>query len=302
MPQLTGTAATHSASPESKLDGIEVSNRTPHFSNQALLCHVDVAQVQGVVNRLHLPHFDEPHTDVFGSCLQNPLAMILSLVQHLSEKQEKDEAKSWTKAQGAPTRQALPTEDERPACCPTPGIGCPMPAVYAVAPTLISSAERLKGFFQGCFLIINLLQLQGQWLFQTTNCAKITGNSFTSTQVKRAERSSATKGFAALRKHTNYTERLVYWREMEKVFPTESVFQLEHIKLRPSQISRVESLRLQGKWGHKAHAAYSSYTAFEFLSKVCFELHCTTPSLQQFLYQISRSNSTLFPFSFWTFY
>lgn len=103
LPQLTGTAHTHSASPESKLDGIEVSHRTPHFSNQALLCHVDVAQVQGVVNGLHLPHFDEPDTDVFSSCLQNPLAMVLGLVQHLAEKQEGDEAKSWPKVQGAPT-------------------------------------------------------------------------------------------------------------------------------------------------------------------------------------------------------
>lgn len=172
LPQLTGTASTHSASPESKLDGIEVSNRTPHFSNQALLCHIDVAQVQGVVNRLHLPHFDEPHTDVFSSCLQNPLAMILSLVQHLSEKQEKDEARSWSKAQGAPTRQAFPTEHERPACSPTP---CLQSMMY---PTSVSSAERLKGFFQGQFLITFLLQLQCQWLIQTTNCAKTTGEQF----------------------------------------------------------------------------------------------------------------------------
>lgn len=96
-------------------------------------------------------------------------------------------------------------------------------------PLLISSAERLKDFFQGCFLIIFLLQLQGQRFFQTTNGAKITGNNFTSTQVKRAEKSSASEGFAALRKHTNYPERFIYWREKEKVFPTEGVFLLEHI-------------------------------------------------------------------------
>lgn len=50
-----------------------------------------------MVNRLHFPHFDEPHTDVFSSCLQNPLAVILSLVQHLSEEQEKDEANHGAK-------------------------------------------------------------------------------------------------------------------------------------------------------------------------------------------------------------
>lgn len=106
-PRSSDTAATHSAPPESKLDGIEVSNRTPHFSNQAFLGHVDVAQVQGVVNRLHLAHFDEPHTDVFSSCLQNPLAMILSLVQHLSEKQEKDEDELKVHQQDKPFPQRM---------------------------------------------------------------------------------------------------------------------------------------------------------------------------------------------------
>ena len=75
---------THSASPESKLDRIEVSNRTPDFSNQALLCHIDIAQIQGMVDSLHLAYFDEPDTDIFSGCLQHPLAMILCLVQHLS--------------------------------------------------------------------------------------------------------------------------------------------------------------------------------------------------------------------------
>lgn len=79
------TAVTHSASPESKLDRIKVSNRAPDFSNQALLRHVDVAQVQGMVDSLHLADLDEPHTDIFSGCLQNPLAMILGLVQHLSQ-------------------------------------------------------------------------------------------------------------------------------------------------------------------------------------------------------------------------
>lgn len=198
LPQLTGTASTHSASPESKLDGIEVSHRTPHFSNQALLCHVDVAQVQGVVNRLHLPHFDEPDTDVFSSCLQNPLAMILRLVQHLSEKQEEDEAKSWTEVQGAPTSLSL--RGWTTSLVPRPRHRLPHACSLWCTPILISSAERLKGFFQGCFLIIFLLQLQGQRLFQTTNCAKITENNFTSTQVKRAEKSSESEGFSALRK------------------------------------------------------------------------------------------------------
>lgn len=82
----SSTAVTHSASPESKLDRIEVSHGTPDFSNQALLCHIDIAQIQGMVDGLHLAYFDEPHTDIFSGRLQNPLAMILCLVQHLSQR------------------------------------------------------------------------------------------------------------------------------------------------------------------------------------------------------------------------
>lgn len=78
-------AVTHRAPPESKLDRVEVGDGTPDFSDQAFLCHVDVAQVQGVIDRLHLAYFDEPDPDIFSSCLQNPLAMILCLVQHLSQ-------------------------------------------------------------------------------------------------------------------------------------------------------------------------------------------------------------------------
>ena len=36
-----------------------------------------------MVDGLHLPHLDEPDTDVLGSSLKNPLAVILCLVQNL---------------------------------------------------------------------------------------------------------------------------------------------------------------------------------------------------------------------------
>lgn len=36
-----------------------------------------------MVDGLHLPHLDEPDTDVLSSCLQNPLAVILCLIQDL---------------------------------------------------------------------------------------------------------------------------------------------------------------------------------------------------------------------------
>lgn len=41
-----------------------------------------------MVDGLHLPHFDEPDADVLSSCLQNPLAVILSLIQNLWERKE----------------------------------------------------------------------------------------------------------------------------------------------------------------------------------------------------------------------
>lgn len=74
---------THRAPSERKLDGVEVSNGAPDLCDQTLLGHVDVAQVQGVVNGLHLPHFDEPDSDVLSSCLQDPLAVILCLIENL---------------------------------------------------------------------------------------------------------------------------------------------------------------------------------------------------------------------------
>jgi len=41
-----------------------------------------------MVDGLHLAHFDEPDPNIFSSCLQNSLAVILCLVQHLSWKRE----------------------------------------------------------------------------------------------------------------------------------------------------------------------------------------------------------------------
>lgn len=80
---------THRAPSECELDGVEVGDGAPHLRNQALLGHVYVAQVQGVVDGLHLPHLDEPDPDVLSRGLQDPLAVILRLIQHLSERRNK---------------------------------------------------------------------------------------------------------------------------------------------------------------------------------------------------------------------
>lgn len=74
---------THRPSAESELDGVQVRDGTPHLSNQTLLGDVDVAQVERVVDGLHLPHLDEPHPHGLGGGLQHSLTVVLCLVQHL---------------------------------------------------------------------------------------------------------------------------------------------------------------------------------------------------------------------------
>ena len=84
-PKFKNIGCTHCSTPESKLDGVKVSNRTPDFSYEAFLGHINVAEVQSVIDCLHLAHLYEPDTDILCRSLQNPLPMILCLVQHLEE-------------------------------------------------------------------------------------------------------------------------------------------------------------------------------------------------------------------------
>lgn len=76
-------SVSHRSPPQSKLDGVHVGDGAPHLGDQTLLGDVDVAQVEGVVDGLHLPHLDEPHSDRLRGGLQDPLPVILGLVQHL---------------------------------------------------------------------------------------------------------------------------------------------------------------------------------------------------------------------------
>lgn len=76
---------THRPPTQSELDGVQIRDGAPHLGDQTLLRHVDVAEVESVVDGLHLPHFDEPHSDGLGCSLQDPLPVVLSLVQHLWE-------------------------------------------------------------------------------------------------------------------------------------------------------------------------------------------------------------------------
>lgn len=79
---------THRPPPQCKLDGVHVRHRTPHLSNQTLLRDVNVAEVEGVVDGLHLPHLNEPHPDGLGRSLQDPLPVIFSLVQNLYDQRQ----------------------------------------------------------------------------------------------------------------------------------------------------------------------------------------------------------------------
>lgn len=78
----------HRATSESKLNGIEVSYRTPDFSNEAFLGHINIAEVQSMVNGFHLAHLYEPNTDILCSSLKNPLTVIFSLVEYLPWEEE----------------------------------------------------------------------------------------------------------------------------------------------------------------------------------------------------------------------
>ncbi|KAG5854877.1 hypothetical protein ANANG_G00042480 [Anguilla anguilla] len=71
------------AAPDGKLDGVQVRDRAPHLGDQTLLGDVDVAEVERVIDGLHLPDLDEPHPHCLGRSLEDPLTMILRLVQHL---------------------------------------------------------------------------------------------------------------------------------------------------------------------------------------------------------------------------
>ena len=80
---------TYRAAAQGELDGVQVGHGAPHLGDQTLLGHVDVAQVERVVDGLHLPHLDEPHAHRLGGRLEHPLPVVLSLVQDLGGKGER---------------------------------------------------------------------------------------------------------------------------------------------------------------------------------------------------------------------
>jgi len=49
------------------------------------LSHINVEEVEGVINRLDLADFSEPKSNVFGGRYQHPMAMIFGLTQNLQK-------------------------------------------------------------------------------------------------------------------------------------------------------------------------------------------------------------------------
>lgn len=67
------------SSPQRQLDGLHVQRRHPALSNETLLRHVQIEQVQRVVNGLDLAHLYEPVLDVLRSSNQHAVTVVLSL-------------------------------------------------------------------------------------------------------------------------------------------------------------------------------------------------------------------------------
>ena len=55
---------THGAACERVLRGLEVLDWQPALADETLVSHVEVEQVQRVVDRFDLAHFDQPHDQV----------------------------------------------------------------------------------------------------------------------------------------------------------------------------------------------------------------------------------------------
>lgn len=67
---------------QSHLNGLDIQNWNPAFSDETLLGHIQVKQVQRVVDGLDLADLDEPVFEVLGSCDQDAMTMILCLTQN----------------------------------------------------------------------------------------------------------------------------------------------------------------------------------------------------------------------------
>lgn len=64
---------------------LQVGLRAPDFSDEALVCHVEAAHVQNVVNGFHFLHLDDTGVDRFGGFTQHLPQIVLRFVKHLGK-------------------------------------------------------------------------------------------------------------------------------------------------------------------------------------------------------------------------
>lgn len=73
----------YGATRERVLRRLEVLDRQPALADETLVGHVQVEQVERVVDGFDLAHFDEPHDQIARCILQRAPPVLFRLLQHL---------------------------------------------------------------------------------------------------------------------------------------------------------------------------------------------------------------------------
>lgn len=73
----------YTSSIQSISNAINLKQWDPALADETLLSDVQIEEVQGVINSLNLPHFDEPDSNILSSGYQDSMSMVLSLPQNL---------------------------------------------------------------------------------------------------------------------------------------------------------------------------------------------------------------------------
>lgn len=102
---------------QSQLNIFQIQDGHPTLGNQTLLSHVQIEEIERVVDRLDFAHFDKPVLDIFGGRHQNTVPMVLGLAQNL----KRSRIKSMQMHLLAPSRlrcSNLQCESSRPSPSP----------------------------------------------------------------------------------------------------------------------------------------------------------------------------------------
>lgn len=74
------------------IDAIQISDGTPAFGDERLVCDVHVEHVESVIDGFGLQHFNREAPDVLGGAHQTSMSMVLRLLKDLIRKEEDDES------------------------------------------------------------------------------------------------------------------------------------------------------------------------------------------------------------------